>query len=91
MFVKLLLTCLLLGQIQSCKPGCAGCDFTTFLCYECSNPSNQILSDGSCAPVNAVISNCLIYSQGSGCTKCAMNYVLQAGICVQDRSGCLIF
>lgn len=49
------------------------------------------MSDGTCAAVTTVIQNCYIYRQGSGCATCASNFKLQAGQCVQDRSGCITF
>lgn len=90
--LKVLWVCLLLIQLSSaCKTGCSSCDGTQSACYQCANPNDQIMNDGSCGLVSATISNCYVYSQGSGCARCSINYVLRAGACFQDTTGCLTF
>lgn len=90
--LSLLLVGFVLAQFSPpCKPGCASCDPTQNICYECRDPNTQIMTDGSCGMVASNISGCYQYGGGAICARCTFNYVLKGGACVQDLTGCLSF
>jgi hypothetical protein len=70
--------------VQACKPGCSYCDASQNTCYSCSDPTFELINDGTCANAPQAITNCYLYSTNFACARCSITYQLNGTTCLKD-------